>query len=345
MRRLLPLPLLVACAKDEGAPAWSLCERRSGSDAVVLVDRLDRSHVEVVDPGAPGEATGLTGPLSDGRLLLVEDGVVKASDDGGCTWAEAGALPEGGARWALLSSGSRAWAYDLGGTEVDGAGLGARSDDGGESWEAVPAPAPLRWLPAPDPEDPERLVVIAGAVWTSTDGGATWAESAEPAPWPQGNSDAAAVGAGGHSLAMGGAELWVSENGGAFWQNRGAGLPASEVDALTWAVDDPTTLFARVRDDDGAVYLARSYNLGHTWATVLDQPLDFTDDPLLPVPGEPLTVLSTTWTMEGSSYRLWLGITNGGAFDRVELGAFDALTGVAVSDVGWVLTVARWRAE
>lgn len=342
---MLPLLCLLACAKDEDPPRTSLCEQRSGSDAVVLVDRVDLSHVEVVEPGAPGEATGLTGPLADGRLLLVEDGVVKASDDGGCTWEEAGPLPEGGTRWALRSSGARAWAYDTGGAEVDGAGLGARSDDGGQTWEALPPPEPLRWLPAPDPEDPERLVALASGVWTSEDGGATWAPSGDLAPWPQGNSDAAALGAGGHSLAMGGAELWVSENGGGFWQERGEGLPATAVDALTWAAEDPSTLFARVRDDAGAVYLARSYDFGHTWATVLDEPLDFTDDGLLPVPGEPLTVLTTTWTMEGSSYRLWLGVSNGHAFDRVELGAFDALTGVAVSDRGWVLSVARWRAE
>ncbi|MFZ0218288.1 MAG: hypothetical protein WAM30_20315 [Candidatus Dormiibacterota bacterium] len=79
------------------------------------------------------------------------------------------ALPVANARRVVAAPGAgRVWAYGADGLYG--------SDDAGQSWEEVPAPAPVEALAVVAPgEGPPRIVVaVAGEVRASRDGGATW---------------------------------------------------------------------------------------------------------------------------------------------------------------------------
>jgi photosystem II stability/assembly factor-like uncharacterized protein len=198
-------------------------------------------------------------------------------------------------------------------------------------------------------EDPEALLAVGSRTWASTDGARSWTEIGGLCPRPGGNTDAIALAANARGLAMGGAELWVSDSAGAFWEERGERLPIEDarVDGLTFSPDDASTIYARVRNDAGEVAIARTNNTGHTWTEVHDNDdgIDFTDDPLVSVPGQPTTVLSSSWVVEGSAYVISLDITWGSATDVVRLGQYDRFVGMADAGSTWVIAVARLRAD
>lgn len=121
---MLVFALLAACGfptpdadtadTDPAVPAP--CTAIVGSGSIAVVSRADVTAL-VTAAGPPiGEeaATALAGPDVSGRYYLVEPtGVVKRSDDGGCSWASVGALPGEEADTADTARGPEYVAYDL----------------------------------------------------------------------------------------------------------------------------------------------------------------------------------------------------------------------------------------
>ncbi|HET89561.1 MAG TPA: hypothetical protein ENN99_02315 [Chloroflexi bacterium] len=139
-----------------------------------------------------------------------------------------------------------------------------KSSDGGQSWE--PARTGLTFYPirtlVTDPQNPH--VLYAGTdydgIWKSTDGGDTWFESGSGLDRglivfdieidPQDTDTLYAGLAGGVALAIG--NIYNSEDGGATWTIKDAGLPrSSETSSYTNGIltlaldpDDPARLYA-----------------------------------------------------------------------------------------------------
>jgi photosystem II stability/assembly factor-like uncharacterized protein len=119
--------------------------------------------------------------LWDSRRLLAVGayGLAFHSADGGTTWAPwMGRLPNAKAlHWyvarrhgdTLLLAGEQ--------------GLLARSDDGGETFRALPSPYKGSWFTGDLKADGSLLLAgLRGNVWRTADGGATWAQLATPQP-------------------------------------------------------------------------------------------------------------------------------------------------------------------
>ena len=187
----------------------------------------------------------------DGLVLLGgAGGVIRRSTDAGASWTEIRTVADG-LLIAILIDGDRAFAagdhallrsLDAGATwkrvdaprvnyedlamrgsiviAVGGAGLVARSTDGGESWssEWLPAEAMLTGVAFAD----DRTVVIAtsdGTLLRSTDAGATWHEVGSPA---LSNLTGIAFGEDGHGVAVGfwGEAIRTTDEGATWMRER-----------------------------------------------------------------------------------------------------------------------------
>jgi len=168
-----------------------------GTEKGAWICRSDakRATWKVEGPLFKGWKVTCSARTADGRWLAgtasrVYGAALHASDDlKAWRQIEKGpAYPEGGDRklnqvWTLHAGAARVWAG------VDTAGL-FTSDDGGESWQPVPAlndhPTRKAWFPGAgglcahvvltDPRNPDRVWcgISAVGVWHSEDGGASW---------------------------------------------------------------------------------------------------------------------------------------------------------------------------
>lgn len=132
--------------------------------------------------------------------------------------AGAGLLVLPGLRASAAPAPVRALAFDGDALIASGSNL-RRSDDGGSSWTALPAPAAILAL-ATHPERPGRLVagLASGGVALSEDGGRTWEARSEGLP--ESAIDAVTVAAGKPDMiyaAARGDGLWKSEDAGQSW--------------------------------------------------------------------------------------------------------------------------------
>jgi hypothetical protein len=276
---------------DDTDPAVPIvCDAVVGTPSVFLVGRADGALVRPGADEAGEDPYGLAGPDSLGRYYLSEPtGVVKRSDDGGCSWVAVGTLPGGRAGGADTGTADTGTADTDGDATDTGAGpdyvfydLSASpaspgvyayapehllvSTDG-RDWETRTAPL-LRtpYAIVIDPTDPARLRAYgAEGLVTSTDAGATWTTTAVPDAhtWYNIAIDAADI----DRVALSHRGLWVATDA-ATWTQRDAELQA----VLAWDAGD---LWAAFADPDTAAFrVRRSVDAGVT----------FTD---LPVEDEP----------------------------------------------------------
>lgn len=187
-------------------------------------------------------------------------------------------------------------AQGAGGALLAGTDAGlVRSTDGGASWTTV-LDEMVRAL-VTDPTTPDRL--FAGtqpaALWRSDDGGLTWAELSGPgapverATWylpgetpletlPLARvaaclTDPRAPGRIYAGIEVGG--VWRSDDGGAHWQQRSAGLPSLAIHALALHPLEPETLFAATETgvyrsvDGGAGWESRPFDAGAGYTRAL----------------------------------------------------------------------------
>ena len=158
--------------------------------------------------------------------------------------------------------------------------------DGGQSWQAARAGLtfyPIRTLTV-DPQDPS--ILYAGTdfdgIWKSTDGGASWFKSSDGLYQglvvfdilvdPSHTDTLYAALGGGVALTIG--NIYKSDDGGATWELKDAGLPrASETSTYTNAVftlaidpDDPLSVYAGTHYD-GAY---RTINGGNVWTAITE---------------------------------------------------------------------------
>jgi hypothetical protein len=171
-------------------------------------------------------------------------------------------------------------------SEVDSANTGTvfRSDDGGATWEPVPALPMAWWLDSILVTDAETLLVggmmydpadmdaVAHAViYRSDDGGENWSVVAEwmdagtvPALLQRANGDVVA------GMGPGGCVL-VSVNDGEHWEPMPTPPDAEHVYALVETADETLYAGGRQTDDSGAIY---RFAGGDDWdvVSVLDNP-------------------------------------------------------------------------
>lgn len=280
------LALLAACASGPDADTHDTdpavptdCTVVEGSGSVAIVWRADVTVLVPAAGPATGDeqAIGLAGPDALGRYYLSEPtGVVKRSDDGGCTWNAVGTLPDGRPEgtsdtgWADTGSGPDYVYYDLFTAPASsrvyayapGSLLGSADGVDWEELSAISLRAPAKL--AIDPTNPDRLrgYDAAGLV-TSEDAGRTWATSAVPdsEAWYNIAIDAADI----DRVALSHRGLWVATDG-VTWAERPHELQAG----LAW---DNGALYALNHgdDDDADHHLRRSDDLG---VTLVDLPIE-----------------------------------------------------------------------
>jgi PKD repeat protein/photosystem II stability/assembly factor-like uncharacterized protein len=159
-----------------------------------------------------------------------------------------------------------------------------KTTDGGQHWQ--PARAGLSFNPirslAIDPQHSNTL--YAGTeyhgIWKSTDGGSTWGQASSGLDTsmivfnividPQ-NSNRVYAGLVGSSLTIG--NVYRSDDGGANWQMKDAGIPRQEEDytseIFSLAIDlaNPSFVYAATQSSDGVF---RSSDGGETWTAIND---------------------------------------------------------------------------
>lgn len=116
--------------------------------------------------------------------------------------------------------------------------------------------------------DQGKLVLAAGDLWASADGGASFAPLSEGLGAPVA-AMAAHPDLPGVIYATTGGNLLRSDNAGISWRPVGRGLPATPLDAVAIAAHDPQTLYVAVRGDG----LWQSKDGGKTWEFAMDRPL------------------------------------------------------------------------
>lgn len=115
--------------------------------------------------------------------------------------------------------------------------------------------------------DGAAVILAAGGLWRSADGGATWS------PLSDGPDAVSALathpdrpGRVHAALASGG--LMLSEDGGRTWASQNAGLPTAPVTAIAVAATAPDTLYLAIQGDG----LWKSEDAGGSWEFVMDRP-------------------------------------------------------------------------
>ncbi len=116
--------------------------------------------------------------------------------------------------------------------------------------------------------DGTDVILAAGGLWRSTDGGATWSPLSDHEP------DAVTAlathpdrpGRVHAALASGG--LMLSQDGGRTWAAQNKGLPTAPVTAITVAATAPDTLYLAIQGDG----LWKSEDAGGRWEFVMDRP-------------------------------------------------------------------------
>ncbi len=235
-----------------------------------------RDDVLVLDPGSDAfrESSGVeTRPTclavapAGGRAWCGTVDGVRASDDGGATWAPAGlAGEEVTAVAASPSEPGVMWA----GTEPSGV---YRSADGGASWSRADGlldlpsspewsfpPKPethhVRWI-ACHPEEAGRLWVAieAGALVTTADGGATWQDRVPNGPYDT------------HEIAIhpdrpdtlrisAGDGYYESHDGGATWRSPDEGLEVGYLRSVAVDPGDPDAVLVSAASRAHSAYQA-----------------------------------------------------------------------------------------
>lgn len=247
------------------------CDTVTGTGSIAIVSRANRDAIVTAAAPTSGEEVAMTlaGPDSLGRYYLAElTGIVRRSNDGGCTWDAVGTLPgylpgapdsAGGPDYAIFDlftapTSDAVYAYGPSSlmTSADGA-----------SWAEVGQPsfrAPTTL--AIDPARAGRLRAYAPeGMITSEDNGATWTTTAVPDPdaWYNAAIDATDI----DRIALSSRGLYVANDG------------------ITWTERDPD-LTAAVGWDDGAlvVFYADSEDASTHIRTSADQGATFVDLPV-----------------------------------------------------------------
>ena len=266
--------LLLACTSpsdtgkvDSPAVVEPPCAAITGSASIAVVSRADPSLIVSTTPPADGwEApVGFAGPDKTGRYYLTElTGVVKRSDDGGCSWTEVGTLAT--AEGADTSdSGGNPWSwYTLSSSPyVDGvyayeAGRVYSSPDGA-TWTQRTVPELYPATPiAVDPGNPLRLRAYAvDGIATSVDGGATW--TTVPTPEIDGWFNIAIDATDIDRVALGRDDLYVATDG-ATWVERNPDM----FGILAWDAGDLVSL-RHGGQSDVLYHVRRSTDLGVTF--------------------------------------------------------------------------------
>lgn len=187
-----------------------------------LYESTDRGQTWSLNGLAPdGDVRGIVSDAAGAVWLVNTNSTLYRSDDGGATWT----APFSGSsvtRAAFSpSEPGRVYVGTFNGT--------FRSSDGGVTWSNPSGETTWTKALACDPTTPGVVYLggCCGTVKKSVDGGATWSDLNDPS-----NSSVQFLAfdpnvAGRLWLAYL-AGLWISDNGGATWQNAGASLPASQ---------------------------------------------------------------------------------------------------------------------
>ncbi len=260
-------------APPDTDPAVPLdCSSIIGSGSIAIASRADPGTLLTVAPPLSGEqaATSLAGPDSLGRYYLVEPtGIVRRSNDGGCSWNAVGTLPGYSATGSDTAGNPDYAVFDLftaptaNGVYAYGPSQLLVSEDGAH-WDELTAPV-LRSpaLLGIDPADPDRLRGYGpDGIVTSTDGGASWTTTSVPDAdaWYNAAIDGADI----DRVALSARGLWVASDG-VTWVQRDPELQA----ALAW---DSGVLYSMCRDpDDARLRIRRSTDAG---VSFVDLPVD-----------------------------------------------------------------------
>ena len=113
-----------------------------------------------------------------------------------------------------------------------------------------------------------RLVLAAGDIWSSTDGGASFVTMAE-APGMGITALATHPDLSGVIYATAASGLKRSVDAGLTWQPAGLGLPTTPLDAVAIAAHDPKIIYVAVRGDG----IWQSKDGAKTWEFAMDRPL------------------------------------------------------------------------
>lgn len=178
--------------------------------------------------------------------------------------------------------------------------------------------------------DGSAILLAAGGLWRSEDGGATWTGLPQ---LPGGVVSALATHPErpGTVYAAQADGVLRSDDGGATWQEAEAGLPEAPVEALAIAADKPDTVLASVSGDG----IWRSKNGGEHWELVMDRP--FADgaerDVLALASVASATGMGGIWIYAGTEQGLtrvpdcfcrWQDVQPEGAMDALVAGAAPA---------------------
>lgn len=342
MKGILWMTALAACTGDDPIydtgtpPGTPQCGRVRGTTGVLLYQGGGDTVASPNDvPDATSRTTSVAG-LDDLTYLAVTDGRVLRSEDAGCNWQAAGALPSD-RRWALVAAGSRVYAFD-----ADG-GDGARTDDGGLNWTAFSAGEAFAAAPTVDAADPDRLRgVQARGVVTSSDGGDTWPVSGDlPAELPA-PTTAAATPANLDEIIIGGVGgAWRTLNGGRSWT---AAYAVGDVASVAVYPDDGDVVYLHALDAEGVAAIWRTEDAGGDWQKLVDAGSVEMGGvmPLWPVPGDARTVLSGYGPVDNSegdpSLALYVVNADTGTHS-VRITDYFAIHGMAFGADRWVAAV------
>lgn len=174
--------------------------------------------------------------------------------------------------------------------------------------------------------DGDAILSADGTLLVSGDGGGTWSKRVTPGQVltlvthrdRPGRVIAGLIGGG----------VGFSEDGGATWRVRNAGLPAGEINAITIAAQNPEMIYAAVHGDG----LWKSEDAGESWSLAMDRPWlnEAERDPLALASVALETGMGGIWIYAGTEVGLtrvpdcfcrWQDVRPGNAMDALVSGS------------------------